>query len=777
MAIAADTYFTKTNNGHNFDGSRQVKRRTLVIAIIFGCAWVAGSATAFPTRTTLREVRALGNTAGTQPHPVEFEATVTYFRGYEKTLFVEDDNVALFVLATTKLGFVPGDRVLVKGTIRGSFHPIVVSDDITLLRHGAVPKSHAASFSELISGQRDCDLVTVRGVVHAADLVASSVPPMHNTTLQLLTDGGYVDVTLDTDNTDSLIGLLDAEVEVTGVAGGKFDGKMQQTGVLIHTLSLASIKILKRASADLWTAPVAPMSAILSGYRVRDFTQRVRVQGTVTYYQPGSVVVLQNGNRSLWIRTLTHNPLRIGDLADASGFPDVIDGFLTLTRSEIRDDQIQAPVAPRLVSWQQLAVNGNLPVGHHYDLVSIEGEVVMAGSVAAQDEYILVTDGHPFSAIYRHLEGPSANMKKIPLGSKIRVTGICTLDDANPFNRTVPFEILLRSFDDIAVVARPSLLNIRNLILVVCALVLVVFVTLARGWTLERKVRRQTAASAHLEQWRSRILEDINGTRPLAEIVEESTKLVSFKLQGAPCWCQIADGALLGNCPPNLTSLRVVQQEIPSHSGPALGTVFVAFDPARKPSAVESEALSMAVGLATLAIDTRRLYSDLLHRSEFDQLTDIHNRFSLGKRLGVLIDEARANAGILGLIYIDLDGFKQVNDLYGHHIGDIYLQEVAQRMKQQLRPHDLLARLGGDEFAVLLPMVRNRAGVEEIAQRLETCFDDPLVLEGQILQGAASFGIALYPENSTTGDGLLSAADSAMYAAKNSRKLAASRTA
>jgi diguanylate cyclase (GGDEF)-like protein len=72
-------------------------------------------------------------------------------------------------------------------------------------------------------------------------------------------------------------------------------------------------------------------------------------------------------------------------------------------------------------------------------------------------------------------------------------------------------------------------------------------------------------------------------------------------------------------------------------------------------------------------------------------------------------------------------------------------------MKQQLRSHDLLARLGGDEFAVLLPMVRNRADVEEIAQRLEHCFNSPLILEGHTLQGSASFGIALYPETAPPG--------------------------
>jgi diguanylate cyclase (GGDEF)-like protein len=302
------------------------------------------------------------------------------------------------------------------------------------------------------------------------------------------------------------------------------------------------------------------------------------------------------------------------------------------------------------------------------------------------------------------------------------------------------------------------------------------------GWTLRRKVRMQTAAlakrieaeaalerrSAQLEQKRSRILEDINGSLPLAEILEEITELVSFMFNDAPCWCEVADGARLGNCPPDAERMRVLEEEIPARSGPALGKFFAAFDPEATPAA-GNEALSVGAKLATLAIETRRLYSDLRHRSEFDLLTDSHNRFSLEKRLDAQIEEAREIAGIFGLIYVDLDGFKQVNDLYGHHIGDLYLQEVAERMKRQLRPHDTLARLGGDEFGVLLPRVRNRAGVAEIAQRLEHSFDAPLILEGLTLEGTASFGIALYPEDGATRDSLLSAADAAMYAAKNGK--------
>jgi diguanylate cyclase (GGDEF)-like protein len=178
----------------------------------------------------------------------------------------------------------------------------------------------------------------------------------------------------------------------------------------------------------------------------------------------------------------------------------------------------------------------------------------------------------------------------------------------------------------------------------------------------------------------------------------------------------------------------------------------------------------MAASLAALAIETSRLYIDLLHRSQFDQLTNTHNRFSLDKLLDTLIADASSPASIFGLIYMDLDKFKEINDLYGHQVGDKYLQEVALRMKSQLRSHDRLARLGGDEFAALVPEVRNRAEVEEIAQRLERCLDVPFMIEGNAVLGAASVGIALFPEDGASKDILFKFADAAMYSVKNSRR-------
>ena len=436
-------------------------------------------------------------------------------------------------------------------------------------------------------------------------------------------------------------------------------------------------------------------------------------------------------------------------------------------------------MTPSLFSWRQLALGGNMGHGHVFDLVSMEGVVVTEVRQATQDEYVLESDGHLLSAIIRHPASssqiPLAPMLQIAVGTHIRVTGICILTDANPFNGEVPFNILMRNVDDIAVVARPPWLNVRHLILIVGLLLCVVIAIGVRSWALERRIRRKTAALAYLERRRSRILEAINGSTPLADILEQITEVVSYRLQGAPCWCEIRDGARFGNVPPDLTNLRVVQKEIPGRAGSPLGTIYTSCASLSKPSVEPSEALAMGAGLAALAIETRRLYTDLLRRSEFDLLTDIQNRFSLEKHLDALIEQARETAGIFGLIYIDLDGFKLVNDRYGHQVGDLYLQEAAVRMKHQLRPADILARLGGDEFAVLVPTVRNRSDVQEIAVRLERCFDAPFRAQGIVIEGSASVGIALYPEDASTRDALLRVSDGAMYEAKHARAITTGR--
>jgi len=752
----------------------RVKKLIPVFAVILAWSSAAWPADPAPV-TTLHVISALTNAQAIQRPPVSFEATVTYYRRYSKDLFVQDGDSAIFVRPAVLQKLIPGDRIRVHGTMHASFRPYVDGTEITLLGHGPLPKPSQPSFEQMIRAETDCKLLKVRAIIQSADPVPGAQGQISTTELSMLVDGGHVEATVDSDDPTRLNSLLDSEVELTGAQSGLFDNKMQETGILLHIQSMDQVQIVKHAQVDPWSLPITPMDRILTGYRVSELHDRQHVHGTITYYQPGVALVLQDGSKSIWIDTNTWSPLHVGAVADAIGFPEVKNGFLTLTRGEIRETLTHAPVSPSLFTWRQLAVGGNDGRGHVFDLVSIEGQVVTEVREATQDEYVLQSDGHLLSAIIRHPgtvgQIPLPRMREIPLGARIRVTGICMLTNANPFNGEVPFNVLMRDANDIVVVARSPWLNVRHLMLIVGLLFCVVIAIGIRSWAMERRVRQKNATLAYLERRRRRILEAINGSRPLAEIIEQITEVVSFRLHGAPCWCEISGGAKLGNWPTSLVRLRVLQSDIPSPSGTPLGTIYAAFDALSKPRAEQPEALAMGAGLAMLAIGTRRLYFDLVHRSEFDMLTDVQNRFSLEKHLDALIEEARLSAGIFGLIYIDLDGFKQVNDKYGHHIGDEYLQEASVRMKRQLRPGDILARLGGDEFAVLVPAVRSRADVMEIAIRLERCFEEqPFAIQNHFLYGSASVGVALYPEDATTRDSLLNNADAAMYEVKRARK-------
>lgn len=728
--------------------------------------------------TDLHTIAALTNAQASHNLPVSFEATVLYYRGYGKELFVQDGDTPIYVYYPKELHVVAGDRIQVKGVTHGSFRPYIVSSELTLVGHGALPKPLPATYEEMLRGETDCRLVTVHALVRSADIAPGDFP---YTMLQVLVDGGLVNVDINDNDPDTLNQLLDAEVEITGAASGIFNDKMEQTGIRIHVQTLKGIRILKRAGTDPWSLPVTPMDRVITGYRSVDQTQRMHIRGTLTYYLPGTALVLQNGNRSLWITSATYQPLRLGDLMDVTGFPGLHDGFLTLTRAEVKDTLIARPVVPTVFSWRELAGGGNQSQGHGFDLVTIEGEVVAQVREATQDGYVLSADGHLVSAIYSHpgglgsqSSGQLAPMKELPIGAKVQVTGICILSNPSPFTDSgeVAFDIYLRNPDDISIVAQPPWLNVRHLIYLVSVLLIALLAIGARALYFEHRSRRRTAALAQVEQRRSSILEDINSSRPLSEILEKITTLVDFNLRGAPCWCELADGTEVGTRPNEAlgSAKQTVEHPIHARNGVAIGKLCTELAGRGISEARARESLAMAAELATLAVETSRLYSDLVHRSEFDLLTDIHNRFSLEASLDALILQDGQTGTAFGLIYIDLNDFKLVNDRYGHHAGDMYLQQVTARMKRQIRPGDMLARLGGDEFAVLVHEVRNRADVSEVAMRLECSFDDPFDLPTGPIKGSASIGVALYPDDGITRDSILSAADAAMYAAKHEHR-------
>jgi diguanylate cyclase (GGDEF)-like protein/PAS domain S-box-containing protein len=150
-----------------------------------------------------------------------------------------------------------------------------------------------------------------------------------------------------------------------------------------------------------------------------------------------------------------------------------------------------------------------------------------------------------------------------------------------------------------------------------------------------------------------------------------------------------------------------------------------------------------------------------------DPLTGLANRKFFTEQLQESLLWAEENNSLTGLLFIDLDGFKQVNDNLGHEIGDRLLITVAQRLNHCLRNSDTVSRLGGDEFTVILRAIPNLQAPATVAEKILVTLGEPIVLEGHMMKISASIGISVYPTNSQDSEGLIKLADNAMYRAKH----------
>ncbi len=180
------------------------------------------------------------------------------------------------------------------------------------------------------------------------------------------------------------------------------------------------------------------------------------------------------------------------------------------------------------------------------------------------------------------------------------------------------------------------------------------------------------------------------------------------------------------------------------------------------------DAGGQVTGFVTISADItarKRAEEALAHQAMHDALTGLPNRLLLQDRLEQAARAAQREMEGFALLFMDLDGFKTVNDTYGHHAGDLLLQQVAARVRSALRNSDSVARLGGDEFAVLL-VNSGIEGASLTAEKILSSLSKPIRVEGMQLNIRASFGIAIFPEHSDTVSGLMQHADAAMYGAK-----------
>lgn len=168
----------------------------------------------------------------------------------------------------------------------------------------------------------------------------------------------------------------------------------------------------------------------------------------------------------------------------------------------------------------------------------------------------------------------------------------------------------------------------------------------------------------------------------------------------------------------------------------------------------------------TLRIALDNSNQTLQYQAGHDPLTHLANRRSYFEQLKLTIQRAQHQHMRFALLMVDLDGFKAINDTYGHQAGDRALQAIAERLQHSIRHSDFIARLGGDEFVVLMEDVLSREDVAELADKLRRSITIPVALETGDVQLGASIGVAMYPDHGQDSESLQESADRAMYSAK-----------
>lgn len=250
------------------------------------------------------------------------------------------------------------------------------------------------------------------------------------------------------------------------------------------------------------------------------------------------------------------------------------------------------------------------------------------------------------------------------------------------------------------------------------------------------------AAMAHYgyseEEFRAMTLRDIrppNEVEALEHTVAKSHARDAMLISGP--WTHI------------LRDGRRIQVEVSSHS-------------------IQFEGREARFSLVQDVTERQQLHHQLLHQAHHDMLTGLPNRLLLMDRMEQALASAARRSRKVAVICMDLDRFKQVNDTYGHLVGDICLKQVAERMKSRLRATDTIARSGGEEFTIIAGDLASAEDAEKIADDLLLSVRKPLMAEEYPIEMAASFGIALYPDHGTTAAELWRNADAAMYRVKRS---------
>ncbi len=771
------------------------------------------------------QVHQLTLAAAQRAYPVRLRAVVTYFDPYNHILFVQDSSDGIFVELSLKESVTlrAGDDVEVNGITTADFAPDVAKARVKVLGHSRLPAPVEGRFGGASWGREDCRWLQFEGVVQ-------HVAQGRGDTLLTLAWGKNRFRAHVLAPVASLAHLLDTDVALQGVCGALFNSKHQMLGVQMFVPGAECIRVRPSPPPASYATPPVPIASLLQFSGAHDMGHRARLRGTVTYANRFGATWVSDASGGIMVQDHDATGLAAGDQVDVLGFPQIAGFSPALVGAEVRRAYAGTPPAPVRITADE-AMKGTYDnqlvqiEGRLVDRLQQPAEQVL---VISSGETIFTASLAGTGAARKFESGTRLRLTGI---CTVEVEQAQDLILPHTFRLLLrsPADIevlglppLLTAGRVIPILAGGALLMIAALLWVALLRKRVRSQTFAlRAQTIQlqsahqrtREALQKACEAESLDLDSRRILEMIARDEPVDLIVDHLAESVALHCEGGVCvillgppygprtsvvpamppaWLDVFAGLDLKSVsfsgeyrkPTRFSSDPAWRAFLDSQrstrfqafcsaaivvDGSAAGVIAAFFRDDKKSTDAQDAQLGLWCNIAALALERRKLHDQLSYRAQHDGLTGLPNRALLYERLEEEIGHASRSNNLLGVLFIDLDGFKQINDTHGHDVGDVVLREAARRLTHGIRRGDTVARIGGDEFVVLLPLLSSREDAVQIADKIATALREPFFSNHHRLSLSASVGIGIWPLDGDRADPLLRFADAQMYGEKKRR--------
>jgi diguanylate cyclase (GGDEF)-like protein/PAS domain S-box-containing protein len=739
----------------------------LALIVICNAIPAISDSTRLAELTTVRQIRHL-KTSTPGGIGVHLRGVVTYYDAVAPNLFLQDATGGIWVDLRNSAAKppLPGQMIDLLGVVSFGFSQYIANPHWIVVGSSAPPKPQPITFDDAETGSFDGEWVQMDGVVRSFVQQAEGSVLV----IDVATPTGAFKVRVPDYHGRFPMDLVDARVRFHGVCGAAFNSRNQLVSFHIFMPSLKNLQVLEAPSKDAFAVPVIPIadvrrySADLSG------DHRVKIIGTVTARFPLLGIFITDGSGGLYAESQDGSPIKEGDQVEVIGFPAAGSFSPVLKSASIRPTGKH--VLPTIAS-----VSGQAALKGTYDaqLINITGRLRSYRKRLNRQELVVESDDHvTFEASFARSGGPDLTVEE---GSRISLTGICAVK-ADENGSPSEFEVVLRSPEDIRVVSPPPWFDAQVAADIVSGLIFSTLAVIVWVLILRRRVRKQTVI----------ITEKLRNEMALEEryrnIFERNLTGLYVASDGRILDCNDACARILGykgrhELLGNSTRAEQIVQKFHESVSDASFTVgteqsFQRLDGTQGWVLCSLRAVggkvdgSQAFEGSLVDITERKLAEDRIQfLAYFDSLTNLPNRTLVQDRLSKGIAGAKRKREKLGVLHLDIDNFKIINDCLGHSRGDELLQAVAQRLQACARDEDTVARLGGDEFLLALGPIGSHDDAAIVAERVARELLPPFNLNGNSLSVTCSIGISIFPEHGGDAETLIKNADAAMYASKS----------